>query len=669
METQLLFLSIILILWLCQTVNSSKPVVITKVNKCCPLRHVYNEKTNRCEERADSSNSTQWNLNKTFVDDGNTSLFLEWQAYGFPDCPYNKLVTLNRSNKGSSSEVSYYVSNDGNLLELSYVNDDDFTVNHLPKHYCIDPYTTGIVIRICPPTCDEREPCIRKCCSVGQHYRYEKGQYKCEKSNNTSYQLPLYPHASHSSNKTTTSQPRFTSGYNSVYWCQNGTALTMSTGWKFASVKKPFKVLSNGDIVYYHGKGHNWAMLNKPQDYCYDRLHYQDPKSQLCKKDVDILYFCTPNSMTTVDKNSLKWLKQLAYVTLIIAIVSLLLTSIILFLLIDRVNLHSWTRLSFVTSEFVFLFLFSLIYAKESLQPQTSPIACKMFAAVFHYTGLVTMCWLSIINFDLWWTFKVLKPTSNRKFDIRRFIYYMCFALGLPLLIVSVALIIQNSKPPKISKKQLCRDEADEIIALAKSQWISPGYGETSCTLSTGSLLPYWYGPLCFLLLANLVFFFTTTCRMVSLRRMTRRASIENTSGHSQTNKIFLKIFIVSGVTWNIELIGWLLKVDPKYRLDIVHHFQAMALFYIFVCKKGVIRSLQNKYPIIMKVLPPIGRSQRSATLASVSTDASSRIRVGRKLSTASTNSSSVVGESYQRHESFELPATSPTAFTAPVFA
>ncbi|CAG7831686.1 unnamed protein product [Allacma fusca] len=177
------------------------------------------------------------------------------------------------------------------------------------------------------------------------------------------------------------------------------------------------------------------------------------------------------------------WLGTLAQVTLIIALVSLILTAVIDSLLIDIVNLHSWTRLSFVTSQFVFLLLFALHNSRWIRHPELNPALCQAFGITYHYSGLVTLCWLSVLNFDLYWTFKVLKPTRSVKFDHKRFICYVCFALGVPLIVVLTAVGIQNSKSKQGSP--VCRKDVEEH--MSNFNGIYPEYGKNFCSLSVAS--------------------------------------------------------------------------------------------------------------------------------------------------------------------------------------
>ncbi|CAG7720313.1 unnamed protein product [Allacma fusca] len=631
----------------------------------------------KCELSLKPLKSNEWDVPGGFLSEADEMLLVRFKLITgrTPVCSQN-ITTVQipaHPDDNYQADMSYVFEISGELVETTYNDEDDTSGvvrTHLVEHFCIDPSPDALIFRICPPLCNDQEPCIRKCCPPGYHFHFDtKECVILNKIAGPNRPLPFFGLKNQSENigANLTKATRVALGHGFIQTCPLN--LVISTGWKFAGDRKPYKVTSNGSILLFHGDVNMWKPY-KFKDYCVDHFYSGVNGTTLCEDEMDAIYVCGGAfAGTSTKENKLKWLKILASITLIIALVCLLLTAIVVFLLIDRVNLHSWTRLSFVISEFIFLFLFSLIFSERFQSPSRYPKSCKAFAVIFHFTGLMTMCWLSIINFDLWWTFKVLKPTSSQKFDIRRYICYVCFALGVPLAIVSTALGIQHSRPrfqPSVSSAPdlICRKDVEEKIRIdmeiRKSKIISPEYGERSCNLAVASLGAYWYGPLCFLLLANLIFFFATTSRMVSLRRMTRRASIESTSGQqSQSNQIFTKIFIVSGVTWNIELIGWLCGVDGKYRLDIVHHVQAMALFYIFVCKKEVIRNLQRKYPIITKVIPPVSSLHRSATIASMSTDASSRTRVGRKLSNASDNC--IVGQSFQRQESFDLQVSPPS--------
>ncbi|CAG7720316.1 unnamed protein product [Allacma fusca] len=590
----------------------------------------------RCEDATILLNST-WMIPVNFSQT-NESFTVRLIPASPPNCSNDIKTTQIPSKEHVFKNPQFFLDTDGNLMESNETDYDFLELTHLPHHFCIDTFEDTMIFRVCRPTCNEAEPCYRKCCPLGNYFNYDSQDCEpFESPNNQSLPLPVFNHLHHSVSNVNRAAPRVTIAHGSLVNCT-----MISTGWSFANMKIPFKILSNGSVVTFFPKQNAWLTRDDFSDYCVDQFH-SNKWEMLCNGEQDVLLLCQ-NDVIVNYKDA--WLGTVAKVTLIVALVALLLTAIIVFLIIDNVNLHSWTRLSFVTSEFIFLFLFSGLYSKWFQHPEFYPVACKTFAIVFHYAGLMTMCWLSVINFDLYWTFKVLKPSSSTKFDVSRFFCYVCFSFGAPLVVVLTAIGIQNSKHNE--HNLVCRKDVEEQI---NSKLIYPDYGTASCSLAPGSLGAYWYGPLCFLLLANLIFFVATTRRMAHLRRMTRRASIDSTTGKQrQSNQIFLKIFIVSGVTWNVELIGWIFNVDPIYRLDIVHHLQAIAMFYIFVCRKSVLRSLQRKYPIITKIIPDIVSKHGSIGHGSTTADAGTKIRFGRK--TSSSSNSSVSGISILRQES-----------------
>ncbi|CAG7822892.1 unnamed protein product, partial [Allacma fusca] len=65
---------------------------------------------------------------------------------------------------------------------------------------------------------------------------------------------------------------------------------------------------------------------------------------------------------------------------------------------------------------------------------------CYVHGVLTHFCFLSTFCWLTLISFDLWWTFRSVTP-SKKKVDKRLYVH-MCIGWGIPALIVIISVCL-----------------------------------------------------------------------------------------------------------------------------------------------------------------------------------------------------------------------------------
>jgi len=122
----------------------------------------------------------------------------------------------------------------------------------------------------------------------------------------------------------------------------------------------------------------------------------------------------------------------------------LLITIVVYVMLWERQNVHGWTSLSYFTSLFgMFLltgideFGYVFFYNGGRAGPHW---ACYSLAVGSHFFWLSAFCWMSAVNFDLWWTFRALLPTASKSKGLKQFLIYTVVCVGIPTVIVGVAI-------------------------------------------------------------------------------------------------------------------------------------------------------------------------------------------------------------------------------------
>ncbi|KFB39960.1 AGAP009453-PA-like protein [Anopheles sinensis] len=119
--------------------------------------------------------------------------------------------------------------------------------------------------------------------------------------------------------------------------------------------------------------------------------------------------------------------------------------------------------------------------------------ACTMIAIMMHFFFLAAFFWLNTMCFNIWWTFRDLRPTSLEKSqEVCRLRIYEVYAWGVPLVIAGVAAILDN-------------------LPDSNDTYLRPRFGEAKCWFyGNMEMLTYFFGPIGILLFINLLLFAST---------------------------------------------------------------------------------------------------------------------------------------------------------------
>ncbi|CAG7716013.1 unnamed protein product [Allacma fusca] len=271
---------------------------------------------------------------------------------------------------------------------------------------------------------------------------------------------------------------------------------------------------------------------------------------------------------------------------LIFSSVFLLLTFLVYGVLWKEQKIQGWITMSH--SATMFLMYCSLaanhfldVLVGFGLETERSS-SCIFSGIITHYFFLSNFCWLTVICFSLFWTFRCINVSNPRATHIGQYILYATFGWGLPFVFVLMSVIMDL---------KYSYEPCNMVVV--------PEYGLNTCTLSVGAAGPYMYYPVAFLLTLNLIFFSVTSYKLYEYNRSTTMAR-ENLNKTKQLFQLITKLFFVMGFTWILEFVSWFQSgpgVEKTWYwaiIDIVNILQGVAIFSIYVCKKKVVRSLRN---------------------------------------------------------------------------
>ncbi|TMW43890.1 hypothetical protein DOY81_011030 [Sarcophaga bullata] len=124
----------------------------------------------------------------------------------------------------------------------------------------------------------------------------------------------------------------------------------------------------------------------------------------------------------------------------------------------------------------------------------------------------------------------------------------------------------------------------------------------------TWSALVYFFTPILIIIAANTGMFVMTALKIHRVQRemariMAREDSTRNLRNERDRFGLFLRLFLVMGVTWSLEIMSYFVGSDKPwskifYAADICNAIQGFLIFMLFVMKKKVKQLITNRYSV-----------------------------------------------------------------------
>ncbi|CAB3261686.1 unnamed protein product [Arctia plantaginis] len=284
----------------------------------------------------------------------------------------------------------------------------------------------------------------------------------------------------------------------------------------------------------------------------------------------------------------------------------LLLVLVVYFLLPELQNLCGMILMAYVGS----LFMAFLLLATIQLD-RYEDNACIGLTMGIYYFFLASFCWMSVMSYDIWWTFRGYAKARpiHRRGESFKFLMYCLYAWGVPLL-MTIFIFVVNT------------------IDMSHMPWfITPNVPGMGCFLEGGNKMLYLYIPMLILIVCNWMFYLMTAFNVWRLSRGTAvldSAAAGTPAAHrSQRNRlmVYLKLSVVMGVNWVFEIISFKFPgFKGWYISDVYNILIGFLIFLIFVCKKDIYRKLYKRYALHPRRFYP-GSVAGSRSYSSTSSD------------------------------------------------
>ncbi|CAG7727132.1 unnamed protein product, partial [Allacma fusca] len=205
---------------------------------------------------------------------------------------------------------------------------------------------------------------------------------------------------------------------------------------------------------------------------------------------------------------------------LFIASVFLLLTCIVHLIIWDYQTLHGWTIFSEVFSNFFMILTVGLshYYVRDLDIGPASP-GCITLAITSHFFFLSTFHWMTVINYNLWKTFRQLRdPASRNSNKIVTYTFYTAFAIGVPLIVVMFSFLVEYLHNQYSDESE----KSNVMVTTLKKMFMKPNYGKKFCYMSKEAQGHYIYYPIGTLIVTNAVLFGLTAFSLLKHRKETK---------------------------------------------------------------------------------------------------------------------------------------------------
>ncbi|XP_037971181.2 G-protein coupled receptor Mth2 isoform X2 [Plutella xylostella] len=212
---------------------------------------------------------------------------------------------------------------------------------------------------------------------------------------------------------------------------------------------------------------------------------------------------------------------------------------------------------------------------------------CLAIAFVVYYAFQSSFFWLNVMCFDIWRTFSGYRGggTSKRR-ELKRFLWYGSYAWGVPLALTAATATAHFA--PEVP-----------------SGFLRPHLGVRRCWFHDwSSELAYFFSPVLALVVANLALFAVTAHRIRSIKQETailkgsESARSDKLKRDKQRYGLYLKLFMVMGVNWTVELVGFAVGGSNWYwaLVDLSNVLLGPFIFVIFVWKSKVRNLIRKRY-------------------------------------------------------------------------
>ncbi|XP_070853113.1 G-protein coupled receptor Mth isoform X1 [Drosophila suzukii] len=213
---------------------------------------------------------------------------------------------------------------------------------------------------------------------------------------------------------------------------------------------------------------------------------------------------------------------------------------------------------------------------------------CLTAGYLGYFFVMAAFFWLSVISLHLWNTFSGTSHSINRFLPEHRFLAYNTYAWGMALILTGITFL------------------ADKMVV--NEDWNPRMGSEGHCWIYTldWSAMLYFYGPMVLLIAFNIAMFILTAVRIIRVKKDIQNFAHKQERKHKlnsdkQTYTFFLRLFIIMGMSWSLEIISYLVQSNETWAnvflvADYFNWSQGIIIFVLFILKRSTLKLLRDRH-------------------------------------------------------------------------
>ncbi|XP_046390267.1 probable G-protein coupled receptor Mth-like 3 [Ischnura elegans] len=337
----------------------------------------------------------------------------------------------------------------------------------------------------------------------------------------------------------------------------------------------------------------NGTKMDEPGSFCIDYFVDEDKYMPILCYVVETVDAAVdgetmdPTAVTGATNSSAKHVRDTCEEAMYILypmgmIISIIFLSISLFVhayIRELRNLHGKCLMCHISSLLTAYIFLSIVQIFGKFLDDNS---CTAAGLIVYFSFLSTFLWLNIMCIDMFITFSGMRSMagSNQETENRKFAMYALYSWGIPFIILMITCIMEFGPVP--------------------DYFLKPEFKVTCWFKSDSSRIVYFIAPVGLIIACNIVLFMLTARKIYTLKRDTRVLKKGDSRRHqsdgddsNQRFMLYLKLFIVMGVNWALEIISWIVGGGCIWLpFDLLNTLQGVFVFYIFVWKIKIRRKL-----------------------------------------------------------------------------
>ncbi|XP_043652440.1 probable G-protein coupled receptor Mth-like 11 isoform X2 [Drosophila teissieri] len=218
---------------------------------------------------------------------------------------------------------------------------------------------------------------------------------------------------------------------------------------------------------------------------------------------------------------------------------------------------------------------------------QKTPI-CYLTGYAGYFTVMATFLWLSAISFDVWRRFAMRKFHDFYKNNRSSFFNYNIIVWSMAGLLTFIIFLV------------------DQFVETNVENPFTPAVGVFSCWIYTNgwSAMIYFYAPLAILIILNSASFFLTT-RYIYVenkknQKVLNKCEQQKLSRNHANYRIYLRLFIIMGGSWFLEIIAFVCEMENTWMPlivlnDYLNCSQGIIIFIATFCNQEMFRLIRKR--------------------------------------------------------------------------